>query len=262
MEIIPVFPFSEGELAGVRETFLERLFERKVAEVKAGPLDDLAFRLVRGGFPEAVARKVEARREAWFGSHLSAVLQRDVRELARVEGLHALPNLLKLLAARVSGLLNVADVARDSGLPHTTVTRYLTLLEMVFLINRLPAWSANVGKRPVKASKLHLVDSGLACHLVGASAQRLAEDRTLFGRMLETFVVSELRKQVSWVDPRISLYHFRTANAMEVDGVLEKSDGLVAGVEIKAGATRGSSDFAGLRELRDQLVSCHLNEFI
>jgi predicted AAA+ superfamily ATPase len=164
-----------------------------------------------------------------------------------------LPNLLKLLAARTSGLLNLADVGRDAGLPHTTLTRYLALLETVFLVHRLPAWSPNLGKRLVKAAKLHLVDTGLACHLIGTDARRLNDDRSLLGRMLETFVVGELRRQLSWTDPRTTLYHYRTAAGSEVDVVLEKADGSVAGVEVKAGATVGTSDFAALQELRDQL---------
>ena len=132
-----------------------------------------------GGYPEAVQRTTDDRREAWFASYLSTILQRDVRDLARVEGLHALPNLLKLLAARASGLLNLADVSRDAGLSHTTLTRYLSLLETVFLVHRLPAWSPNLGKRLVKAPKLHLVDTGLACHLLGADTRRLSRNHAV-----------------------------------------------------------------------------------
>ena len=254
MEIIPLFPFSAGELAGNREGFVKRLFDGTIAKVKPGPAnDDLAARLVRGGFPEAIQRTDDDRRGAWFASYISTILQRDVRDLARVDGLNSLPNLLKLLAARTSGLLNLADVGRDAGLPHTTLTRYLAMLETVFLVHRLPAWSPNLGKRLVKAAKLHLVDTGLACHLIGADARRLNDDRSLLGRMLETFVVGELRKQLSWVDPRTALYHYRTAAGSEVDVVLEKADGSVAGVEVKASATVGTSDFAALQELRDQL---------
>jgi predicted AAA+ superfamily ATPase len=79
-----------------------------------------------------------------------------------VDALHALPNLLKLLAARSAGLFNLADVGRDARMPHTTLTRYLILLEALFLIHRLPAWSTNFGKRLVKSAKLHVADTGLA----------------------------------------------------------------------------------------------------
>ncbi|NGZ94692.1 MAG: hypothetical protein CV089_00915 [Nitrospira sp. WS110] len=254
MEVIPLFPFSTGELAGKREGFVKRLFDGTLAKVKPmSTQDDLPARLTRGGYPEAVQRDAKDRRSAWFASYISTILQRDVRDLARVDALHTLPNLLKLLAARTSGLMNLADVGRDAGLPHTTLTRYLALLETVFLVHRVPAWSPNLGKRLVKAPKLHLVDTGLTCHLIGADVRRLSEDRALLGRLLETYVVGELRKQLSWTDPHTSLYHFRTAIGLEVDVVLEKADGSVAGVEIKAGATVAASDFTALQALRDQL---------
>ena len=254
MEIIPLFPFSAGELAGKHEGFLKHLFDGTVAKSKrSSAKDDLPARLVHGGYPEAVQRTSGERRAAWFASYISTILQRDVKDLARVDALLALPNLLKLLATRASGLLNLADVGRDAGLPHSTLTRYMALLETVFLVHRLPAWSRNLGKRLVKAPKLHLVDAGLACHLIGADARRLREDRLLLGRVLETFVVGELRKQLSWTDPQTALYHFRTATGSEVDAVLERADGSVAAIEVKASATVGASDFAALQALRDQL---------
>ena len=206
-----------------------------------------------GGYPEVVRRRSAQRRAAWFGSYVSTILLRDIRDLARVDGLVALPNLLRLVAARTSGLLNLADLARDAGMPHATATRYLALLEAVFLVHRVPAWSPNLGRRLVKSPKLHLVDSGLACHLVGADAGRFAADRPLFGRMLETFVIGELVKQLSWTDPRAALCHFRAAAGTEVDAVVERPDGTVAAIEVKSSATAGPDDFTGLRGLRDTL---------
>lgn len=254
MEVIPLFPFSTGELAGARERFVTRLFDGTFAKTKlTATTQDLAARLTRGGYPEAVQRTAEDRRSAWFASYISTILQRDVRDLARVDALHQLPNLLKLLATRTAGLANLADVGRDAGLPHTTLTRYLALVETVFLVHRLPAWSPHIGKRLVKAPKLHLADTGLACHLIGADARRLRDDRALLGRMLETFVVGELRKQLSWAAPQASLYHFRTAGGSEVDVVLEQTDGSVASVEVKGSATVTASDFVALQALRDQL---------
>ncbi len=254
MEIIPLYPFSAGEMTVVREGFLGRLFGGTLARAKPQfKGGNLAAQLTRGGYPEATRRQTDERRAAWFASYISTILQRDVRDLARVDALHALPNLLKLLAARASGLLNLADMGRDASLPHTTLTRYLALLETVFLVHRLPAWSRNLGQRLVKAPKLHLVDTGLACHLIGADARRLSEDRTLLGRLLESFVVGELRKQISWTEPRTAIFHLRTATGSEADVILEKADGSVAAIEVKASATVAASDFAALKALRDQL---------
>lgn len=256
MEVIPLYPLSAGELAGQREGFVPRLFDGTLAAAPPmGAADDLPARLVRGGYPEAIQRDAEDRRARWFASYVSTILQRDVRDLARVEALSALPNLLKVLAGRASGLLNLADVGRDAGLPHTTLTRYLALLETVFLVHRLPAWSPNLGKRLVKAPKLHLVDTGLACHLVGADSRRLSDDRALLGRLLETFVVGELRKALSWSDPQTTLYHYRTAVGSEVDVILERPDGSVAAIEVKASHTVAAADFTALRALHDSLGS-------
>lgn len=254
MEIIPLFPLSAGELLGHSERFVPLLFEGTVGKSRLRrDKVDLAAALVCGGYPETLQRSSDERRSAWFASYISTILQRDVRDLAQVDGLHALPNLLKLLAARSSGLLNLSDVGRDACLPHSTITRYLALLETVFLVHRLPAWSHNLGQRLVKAPKLHLIDSGLACHLLGAYAVRLKEDRPLLGRLLESHVVAELRKQISWAAPGIGLYHYRTAAGSEVDVVLEDRSGAVCGVEVKAGATVGPSDFAALKMLKEQL---------
>jgi predicted AAA+ superfamily ATPase len=254
MEILSVFPFSAGELADAQETFVKHIFNGHIPQTHPNiPELNLVNRLICGGYPEANQRTSEERRGAWFAAYISTILQRDIQDLARVDGLHSLPNLLKLLAARTAGLLNLSDIGRDASLPHTTLTRYMALLETVFLVNRLPAWSANFGQRLVKAPKLHLVDTGLACHLVGTNVTRLSEDRSLQGKMLETYVVSELSKQLSWNDPFTKLYHFRTAAGTEVDIVLEKADGAIAGIEVKASATVGASDFQGLKALRDQL---------
>jgi predicted AAA+ superfamily ATPase len=254
MEVIPLFPLSAGELLGHPEEFVPLLFDGKLGQSRLRrDKVDLAAALARGGYPETLQRSSDARRSAWFASYISTILQRDVRDLAQVDGLHALPNLLKLLAARGSGLLNVSDVGRDAGLPHSTLTRYLALLETVFLVHRLPAWSHNLGQRLVKAPKVHLIDSGLACHLLGANAGRLAEDRPLFGRLLESYIVGELRKQISWAAPGMGLYHYRTATGSEVDVLLEDRSGAICGVEVKASATVGPSDFSALKALQEQL---------
>ena len=254
MEVVPLFPFSAGEIVGVSETIIRRLFACDFSKWKQkASRISLVERVVRGGYPEAVEREHASRRSAWFASYISTLLQRDVRDLARVDALHALPNLLKLLAARSAGLFNLSDVGRDARLPHSTLTRYLVLLEALFLVYRLPAWSANLGKRLVKAAKLHIGDSGLACHLIGADGARFNQDPALFGKIVESFVVGELLKQASWSEPRVSLYHFRTAAGVEVDLILEQANGAIAGVEVKAKATVTPADFVGLQGLRDQL---------
>ena len=143
----------------------------------------------------------------------------------------------------------MSELSRVSGIAHTTLRRYLALLEATFLLQPLPAWSTNVGKRFVKWPKIHLGDTGLAAHLSGqGAAERLASSSAL-GPLLESFVVQELRKQLGWSMRPPMAYHFRTAAGREVDIVLEIPGGKVVGIEVKAAASVGRTDFTGLREL-------------
>lgn len=251
METHVLWPFSEGELEGRPESFLAHAFEGSTPP-DVEPDDDIVGRIVRGGFPPAVAR-TPARRGAWLGSYVDAVLQREVRELANVERLASLPRLLALLAARSATLLNAAEISRSAGIPQTTVQRYLTLLEQVFLLLRIPAWHANLGKRLVRSPKLHLVDTGLACHLLGASRARVVSDPALLGPLLESFVGMELVKQASWFERPLRVHHFRTSAGRKVDFVVEDRAGQVVAVEVNASATVNARDLDGMRLLAGEL---------
>ena len=215
MEILTLWPLSQGELSGTQARFIDTLFDLDAA-LPSAPVGehDLTERLLIGGYPEVVTRPRAARRGAWFEAYITTILQRDVQDLANIEGLNELPRLLKLLAVRISTLLNYAALARDAGLPQSTLKRYLALLEATFLVHTLPAWSANLGKRLVKSPKLFLVDSGLTGHLVGVDAKRLSADRKLLGQLLESFVITELHKQRTWSEARPALYHFRTHSGL------------------------------------------------
>lgn len=178
---------------------------------------ELLQRLLLGGYPEMITRSDKERRRDWFGAYLTTLLQRDVREFANIEGLTDLPRLLALLAARASSLFNLAEVSRTIAIPQTTLKRYLTLLEMAFLVLPLPAWSGNLGKRLVKTPKLMLNDTGLIAALLGLNEERLNVNGTLLGSLLENFVVAEVRKQITWSRPRPQLFHFRTQAGQEVE---------------------------------------------
>lgn len=248
MEILTLWPFSQGEIEEVREGFVDALFgEDPPLEAGAGvPPAELRERVLRGGYPEALRRSGE-RRDDWFASYLTAILQRDVRDLANVEGLTEMPRLLSLLAARGGALMNKAEISRAAGLPYTTLDRYLALLQMTYLFQPLPAWSANISKRLVRSPKIHLGDSGLAAHLLGLSAERLEADPKPLGALLEGFVAGELRKQATWARKRVSFFHLRTASRKEVDLVLEDRAGRLVGVEVKASSSVTARDFSGLR---------------
>lgn len=253
MEVLTLRPLSQGEISGQQETFIKRLFAGEFKLPKKPPPEERAAlfaRMMTGGYPEVVARQTQARRQAWFKSYITTILQRDIRDLANIEGLVDLPRLLSLLAARAGGLLNFAEVSRSIGFAQTTLKRYFALLEMTFLIETLPAWSGSRTKQLVKAPKLFLSDTGLLSYLQGLTWERLQLDPTLAGALAENFVVSELRKQATWSETRVELFHFRTNTDQEVDILVENEAGEIVGVEVKASASVGAHDFKGLHALK------------
>ena len=254
LETVRLHPLSQGEMQHCRAVdngFIAALFGgdfslRRAERLGAG----LAERIASGGYPAALTRPSGRRRLNWYANYIDAQVQRDIGDIARISGLDALPRLLSLAAAQTAQLFNVSRLAAPFQLSRPTIGQYVALLERVYLMERLPPWYRNREKRLVKTPKLHLGDTGLACALLGADARTLAADRALLGQLLETFVFQELRRQAGWHDGPISFYHYRDKDQVEVDIVLERGR-LVAGVEVKAGATVTSSDFRGLRRLRD-----------
>lgn len=259
MEILTLQPLSQDEIQDAVGGFPEALLgaRGRPGEHALAPRQrtasrlDVCRRIVAGGFPEALTRNSAERRGAWFRSYLSSLLQRDVRDLANIEGLTDMPRLLALLAARTSSLMNMAEVSRTSGIAHSTLRRYLTLLEMTFVLQPLRSWSSNVGKRLVKSPKIHLIDTGLAAHLTGNGEADALATSPFLGALMESFVVQELRKQLGWSRAPFELYHYRAATGREVDVVIEAPGGRLAGIEVKASATVTRADFAGLDALAE-----------
>ena len=253
LETVRLHPLAQCELHAGRpaaDSFIGALlggnFPMRQAE-RLGP--DLAERIVAGGYPPALARPPGSRRANWYRNYIDAQVQRDIGSLSRISSLDTLPRLLALAATQSAQLFNLSSLSAPFQLSRPTIGDYIGLLERVYLLERLPSWHNNRGKRLVKTPKLHLGDTGLACALLGASARTLLEDRPLLGTLLETFVYQELRRQATWHDAPVEFFHYRDKDQLEVDIVLE-SGNRVAGVEVKAGATVTSSDFHGLRRLQ------------
>lgn len=250
--ILQLHPLAQCELVSRQPGFLDRLFARRF---KAGKFErlgkELAERIAAGGFPAALVRSTPRRRAAWYRDYIETLVQRDVRDLARVSSLDVLPRLLTFAAGQTARLINVSDLASPFHLSRPTIRDYVTLLERVFLLEELPPWHNNRLSRLIKTPKLHLGDTGVACALLGLDGAALFQDRAALGQLLETFVFQELRRQSSWHEDEIRFHHFRDKDGGEVDIVLERGAGLVAGVEVKASATVTSADFRGLRKLKD-----------
>ncbi|MBL8961126.1 MAG: ATP-binding protein [Gemmatimonadetes bacterium] len=255
MEIFTLWPLSQGELSAVRETFVDSVFASTWTrpDVTGEPWTALVERMLRGGYAEVVARKSETRRSDWFAAYVTTILERDIRDIANVHGLRDLPLLLRLAATRAGSLLNLGDISRDAGTAHSTLRRYWALLETVFLVRTVPAWAGSPSARLVKAPKVFLGDTGLLCHLLGLSADRLSGGDLMAGAVLENLVAMELIKQAEWSATRPAILHYRTHTQDEVDFLLENRRGDVVGIEVKKTVSPGEGDFRGLRAVQAKL---------
>jgi predicted AAA+ superfamily ATPase len=256
-ENLDLFPLSQGELMRTTETFIDRLLDGDLFVDHRSRLtrQDYLERACAGGYPEALRRRPGRRRTAWFDNYLSRIVGRDAADISGLQRLSDLPRLLRLLAARNATELNQTDVASDMSIPARTLPPYLDLLETLFLIQRVPAWSTNLSKRVAGRPKMSVLDGGLAARLVNVAATGAgaAGNPEVAGQLLEGFVVGELRRQLGWAEESPGLYHYRDHDGPEVDVILETDDGRVAGLEIKAASTVQAKDGRWLGQLRDKL---------
>lgn len=252
MEILRLHPLSQAELAGEASGFLSMLFKTGFKSEKSGRRLGMALaeRVAAGGYPAALARAKARRRMAWYRDYAETLIQRDILDLARISALDALPRLLTLVAGQTACLMNVSELAAPFQVSRPTIREYMTLLSRIFLLEELSSWHSNRMKRLVKTPKLHMGDTGLSCTLLGMDAESLWKDRVVYGKLLETFIYQELRRQASWEEETFAFSHFRDKDKVEVDIILE-SGGKVAGVEVKAASTVTSDDFKGLRKLQN-----------
>ncbi|WP_327640736.1 ATP-binding protein [Kribbella sp. NBC_00482] len=254
METIELWPLSQGEIDELPDAFVDAAFALgpRLHHTSTERRSDYIDRLTRGGFPEAVARTAR-RRERFLDSYVADLINRDVIQLSEIERGPEMRTLTRLVAARSGQLLVPGTLGNELGLPQPTVKRYLGLLEEVFLIKRIPAWSRNLSSRAIATPKVAMVDSGIAANLLGLDADSLRQPAGPLGPLLEGFVAMELARQLTWSQQRAELYHYRTKDQVEVDIVLENRRGQVVAIDVKAASTVKGEDFRGLRHLADRL---------
>lgn len=255
MLLLEMWPLSQGELLGVKESFLERVFAEDFGYSETVPFSrqELLKKVCLGGFPGMLLAKNELGRKAWCDSYLSLALQKDVQELAQIEGLSHMPTLLQIIATRIGSSLNFSELANSTNIPLTSLRRYMQLLHSLFLLHSIPAWSKNLGKRLTKAPKVYFIDTGVLLHTLDFDEHRLENTPSIFGGVAENFVVNELCKQISWAErKRVKIYYCRFSdNRSEVDIILEDERGKVVGIEVKSGETVDSNAFKHLKHLKE-----------
>ena len=252
MGLIRLHPLSRSEVTDKPSSLLDILFT-DAQEVGRHPrLGDELYRIVAtGGYPPVFASNSAVVRQEWFDAYIDSQVRRTIREISRAAMLDDLPTILRAISGQTAHMLNLEQLAGRLRHSRTTMTRYMSTLRDVFLVDSLPPWESNRLKRLIRNSKLHMADTGLACAVLRVDAPTLASDRALWGQLFETFVVNEVRKETTWSEMSgIDLYHFRDREGGEVDIVVDAGHRGIAGIEVKAAATVGDGDFKGLRKLQ------------
>jgi len=250
METLTLLPLSQSELNASTTNWIDRAFAGQLPEVGA-PVqgDDLIEIVLRGGYPEAVARPTARRRSAWARQYINAIIQRDVRDVADIDKIDQLPRFLNALAQVAGQMCNYTQLGGQVGLDSKTAARYAGVFEQMYLLKRVDVWSRNRLSRVVKTPKLQFIDSGLLAMLMGLTPALIQQDRSRFGHVLETFVYGELLKHATTADGDCQLLYYRDHDQYEVDVVIEHAAGGLIGVEVKASATVTERDLRGLKRL-------------
>lgn len=191
--------------------------------------------MLLGGYPEVVSRPKG--RNLWFSSYIQTYLERDVRAILNIRDLVSFRRFLALLASRHGQILNRTDLAAPLGVSVPTISEWLHVLEITGQIILVPPYFENFGKRIIKSPKVYLMDSGLACHLLGITSQAELDRSPFLGALFEGFVASEIIKQQVNRGRRSELYHFRDQQGQEVDFLFPGEHGDLWMVECKASRT-------------------------
>jgi len=239
-----LYPFSWAEKRGRKPpSLLSWIFEvetsaqamHRLSVAKAGlDKENLSREIITGGFPPVVLMDSPQARRDWFAAYRQTYLERDLFNVQAIEHVPDFNRLLTLAAARTGRLLNMADLARDCGLPHSTLRRYMGILETTFQIFYVRPYFANIGKMLAKTPKVYFQDTGMAAYLAGFDDWGAVERHAATGALAETWAAGELRKLIGVTDSRIQLYFWRTHAGQEIDLLMERAGRLVA-IEVKWG---------------------------
>ena len=255
MARLELYPLSLGEMNNQSRNIVDFLLsgDYQSPTLETPNREDIAGWILNGGYPEVQDKSPRAK-QIWFRSYMEGRLFKDFETLYAARGdYHSkIKALTPYLAGLCGNLLKYASIGNDLQLDDRVVKNYIEILELMFIVRRVPAWLKNRARREAtQMPKLHFIDTGLACHLLGLrdASQVLASQ--YYGGLLENLIFMELCKQAAWSQQQVDIYHFRDNRKHEVDIVLEDSSGGITGIEIKASASVKEQDFKALGKLAE-----------
>jgi len=251
---IQMWPLSQKELNNKSdENIIDLLFSKGIDGINTTdvPYAMILKAILNGGYPEIQRIESARGRALWFNSYISTYVERDIRDVGELRDISAFIKFFNIIAPRSCSLLNKSDLASDSTISEPTVNNYLSMLEMIYQISLLRAYSSNVSKRFIKSPKLFMTDSGVFAHLLGITTPDEIHESSHKGDIVETFVYTELIKHISYSITQPAIYHYRTDDKKEIDFILEKGDKIIA-IEVKASHTVKKDDFKHIADFQSK----------
>mgnify|MGYP000200434182 FL=1 len=251
---IALKPLAQGEIAGSKPDFLRNALQQKFTKSSQLTKDDYLELAFKGGYPEALSKKSQKERKRWHLDYINAILDRDLKDIAQIRRKDSIRKLVEVLAAWSSKYMDVSNIGQMLSVTRPTVENYINALETLFIIDRIPAWHSTDYDRVSKQEKMFLVDTGLMTSLLGWTPQKVRLDGSLNGKLIESYVYTQLIAILTADDDEYDLYHYRDREKREVDFIIQHEDGGILGIEVKAGSAVSKDSFKHLKWFKERMA--------
>jgi predicted AAA+ superfamily ATPase len=243
-----------GEVVGATPNFLQNAFQQKFhfSNTSLSKQKIVEFAM-KGGYPEAIGFSEIKEQRSWYRDYISALLERDLQDIINIRRKDAMFKLLDSLAAWSSTCINISSLGRGLSIQRTTISSYINALEALYVVDRVPPWTKTDYDRVGKQEKIFITDSGLMSAILKWNPQKVLQDGELNGKLIETFVYTQLASLVDVSDGEFELYHFRDREKHEIDFIIEDEQGACLGIEVKASATVKAESFKHLKWFKNTM---------
>ncbi len=247
---------SIGEINGKSPNFIDNLFSGKFKSYGTSTYNkdtylDLAF---KGGYPEAIRLNKYKEVQSWHHDYINAIIENDLRDIINIYRKDSLNKLIAILAAWSSKFMDISKITSHLSIARNTVESYINVLESLYLIERVKPWIKTDYDRVGKQDKIFYSDSGLMASILNWNFDEVRLDGEQGGKLLETFVYTQLAVIIDASDDTYNLSHYRDRDKREIDFILEDDKGNILAIEVKAGSAVTKSSFKHIEWFKENMA--------
>lgn len=246
--------FTQGEIAGTEPNFLDLVFSGKLQmQQLTCSQDDVISRALIGGFPEVIQYSEKAKRN-WHQDYITSILERDLKDIVNIRRKDSMRSLVAILAAWSSNFIDISAIGADLAINRITLESYINALETLYLIERVRPWTKTDYEIVGKKDKIFFSDTGLMSSILGWKQELIRFDSDRIGKVVETFIFQELAAQINYYMGEYELFHYRDKQKREIDFIVERDDGMLALIEVKAGSAINAKAFRHIKYFKAHIA--------